>query len=705
MTYSEIKITFNQEIPIDGRVSFVIQERSAFVLTVYERWVLFRSGSNQVTASWHALDGEQSAAFFLDSFNLDYNSSGVYETERTGRQVTIKATDPFIAFSNGFAILQSLERFHPPLNVNLEHQPSLNVNLEHQPSLDVNLEHQPPLDVNFEINNFDASSLFKITDVSFSQATNPCTHIRVSVTTSKLASVVTRPVSTNTNSDNPFSFDFLREAIIHIECRSIDNQKAIRHVYLPVILSAGNLNLTVNNSPSGATVSATLSRDYGLDIQYSLDNTNWQNSNTFDSLGNDNYTLYAKDQYGCSVTKTFVVDGYKTQSPYFLISKSNSLRFSNRIIWDNCRNQKNDENTLSCESNVPLPKSETQRFQSCDIITTQFRSNYDNISVFVLKDSGDEDPLLIEQKTNNMRLSDMRDASIYILGNGKTGLYFLSGNTYNYTTGINTGKDYVLNGALPEWAIIGNYIRLLWAWLVIEDIIYDESRNAEVIVVTQNYFEGDTIIQVASIFNRFDYEVYEFSVDMADYLNQNIQIRINNNNDSVPDLVCISERINVKEKQENTVEIIYRNDTNTEVFYTTGIEHKLRLLINKINGKVEDNSETYKTDTTSLLLGAEIYELDEFIFEPLTKELMRKLVQALSHKTVFIDGVGYVKSDSIEVEGALEDSNLYVVKATMIKTNNVYSNNRTTVDTIGLSDEIIEVPNLIEGEDNEFIQA
>src|SRR5690606_19026891 len=112
-------------------------------------------------------------------------------------------------------------------------------------------------------------------------------------------------------------------------------------------------------------------------FEYSLDNTVWQSSNVFSGLVADDYTLYVRDQLGCSFSYDFSVDAIGTaRTPYFLMPKSNSIRFANRITWGDCANRKTDENALSCEANVPKPYKQLQLFQSCDIITTQFRSNY-----------------------------------------------------------------------------------------------------------------------------------------------------------------------------------------------------------------------------------------------------------------------------------------------------------------------------------------
>src|SRR5690606_39349051 len=69
-------------------------------------------------------------------------------------------------------------------------------------------------------------------------------------------------------------------------------------------------------------------------------------------------------------------------------------------------NYKNDDNTLSCESEVLEPWKHTILMQSCDIITTQFRSNYQENLVFAIKENGDEVPIVLNQMTNNIGVTD-----------------------------------------------------------------------------------------------------------------------------------------------------------------------------------------------------------------------------------------------------------------------------------------------------------
>lgn len=536
----------------------------------------------------------------------------------------------------------------------------------------------------------------EITNVEFSQAINKCGSIKVNVTTSVLATKISSPVVINNNINNPFSFDILRGQTIDLLVENANGKKASKSIVLPSLLNAADFSFQINSSPNGATVIVNSTNLTGLSIQYSLNNQNWQSSNVFGGLATGDFTLYVKDQFGCSFSKIFSVNEFGIQDPYFFISKSNSIRYAERIIWGDSSNYKTDENTLSCEVDVLLPKKETQLFQSTDLVPTQFLSNYSNIVAKVIKSDLSEVNIPINKMTNNIGIKDKRDARKYNFGSGKTGIYFISGNKYDYNTGA-VNDTYSLNGLLPEWAVIGNYIIISNAWFKIEDIFFDENKNADVIVFSQNYSGSETSIIVGSIFNRFEYEVYEFKVDMSNYVNQKISVKLINSDPYFPTRTYLSEQIWCKVKHERTLEIKYKNKSNTDIFYSTGIEFILRIPYLNIKGKPDEDSETHKTDTNVILLNADLYEADEFVFQPVTKELWRKIMIALSHGIVSIDGVGYVKNGNFNTEGPLNDTNWYVLTAIMLKSGNVYSSKSSNSPIID-DGNIVEVPGLIKTE-------
>lgn len=555
--------------------------------------------------------------------------------------------------------------------------------------------------VSVTIENETTIPAIQISSTSFSEASaNKCQYIKVNVQTSILATKVLSPLVINPNSSNPFSFDWVRGQTINVVVEDANGKQANKSILLPSVLTSDNFTITANNSPNGGSAIITTTALQGLNIEYSLNNVEWQTSNVFGSLEPGDYTLYIKDQFGCSTTKTFKVDEFNIYDPYFFISKSNSLRFANRVVWDYINTFKTDENTLSCESDVELPYQEIQDFKTEDVITTQFKSNYGTNLVKTIDSSGNELNIPIIQKSFNIGRKDMRQAIKYNLGNSKTGIYFSAGNTYDFDTGAVNGT-YVLNGGVPEWGRIGNYIQIETAWFKIDQIIYDEAKSADVLVISNIFTGVDTSIVVGSIFNREEYEVYEFAIEMNDFENNIFRVQINAYNDDFPNLVYLSEEINVKEDIDELLEIRYKNTSNTDINYSTGIENLIRVPYNKINGKEEDETETYKTDTTAMLLSADLYELDEIVLEPNTKEMWRKISRALTHEIVIINGVSYVKNASSVTEGPLGDTNLYVLTATMVKTSDVY--NSRSNDTFDYSEPIVEIPKLI-ATDSGFVE-
>lgn len=668
MTPSTIKITFSQDLPIGAELGFDVSNNGGTwgVPTSYSHifnWVNLRSSSFQVTKGTPTINpGERTAINFVEAFNLD-TGGNQYTVTRVLNEVTIKAENAFLFIEFSVNGLLSLYENHESIE--------------------------------FEINNGNDAA-FYIQSKNYEESSSiPCANVDLVVTTSELATEIITPVPIASNTNNPFTINVLRGQNLALQIKNANGDIVNELIQTPGLLNASNFNLQINNSPYGATLIISNVNSDQLELQYSLDNLVWQISNEYNGLAYGNYTLYIKDQLGCSTSKSFTVDEFGIQLAYFYISKANSIRFANRITWGDSENYKNDENTLSCEVDVELAYTEIQRFQSADIITTQFKSNYSSNIASVIKNDGVIINVPIIQKTNNIGIKAKMDARKYNIGLGKTGIYFVSGNTYNYDTNaiIDT---YSLNGLLPEWAIAGNYFSIGNTFYLIEDVFFDETKNADVIVFTNNYTGIETNIIVGSIYNRFNYEVYEFSIDMVDYIDQKFRVKLENTSQNFTTITHLSEEIWCKVKHDKVLEIRYKNTTNTDVIYSTGIEHKIRIPYIKVSGKLDESSETHKTDTDTILLNADLYEIDEFEFEPCTKELWRKIMIALSHEKVLINGVGYVKNGNFNIEGALDDSNLYPLTASMIKTGNVY--NSQSSGNLDFDSSQIEVPGIISTE-------
>ena len=667
-TFSEIEIKIEEDMVLDSTIRFTI-ETTSFV-----QEVIFTYKTNRVTQYQVEIlpptgtPGESSAISFVNAFNLDLNNSLAYEVTRVADTVTIKSKINGVNFTFPFA-------FKPPFST--------------------------VADVVFTITNAPAT-VFELTDFVISEAdTNPCDNFKVTATTSTTAiSVVNPPLGANT--DNPIIYEIPR-GYTGTSFKAISSFDTIEHFFnIPTPLSLSNFSVNYVNNPTDVTVTVIMANTFNITLEYSIDNVTFQSSNVF-ILAEGVYDIYVRDNLGCQITTNIVVSFTSVNSAFFDISKANGIRYAQVVTHGDCGNYKTDENTLSCQTDVKKPFKEIQQYQSCDIEPTQFRSNYATkyAEIIELDNNNNVVPLSIGQVTNNLGREDRRDAKIYAITPTKTGIYFTFGNLYDYTTGIDTGEDYVLNGSLPEWGQLGFRINVGAVWYIIEDIFYDESINARVLVFTSTYGGTDHVTtNVFSKYNVDNYEVYQYSIDFSAYIGQRLKVRLLNQDPTFTDLEHISEEIQVEIRHKNTLEIIYYSDRNSNnIIYSNGFRSKIRLEYFRREGRHESETEINKTDTTVHLTEAKLYELEHIEFEPVTKEMMRKLLIALVSRRLFIDGVGYRINDDIEVDPAIEDTNLYSVSVELIKTAEPLSTTNTGGFFIS---SISNIPTLLE-QDNSYI--
>jgi hypothetical protein len=91
------------------------------------------------------------------------------------------------------------------------------------------------------------------------------------------------------------------------------------------------------------------------------------------------------------------------------------------------------------------------------------------------------DYISVVKKSNNIGLKESLDAKIYAYSSTKSGVYFTSGNTYDFTTGTSNGT-HSLYGQVPQWGVVGNYIKIGSNFYFIEEIIYVVVYKIEVAV-------------------------------------------------------------------------------------------------------------------------------------------------------------------------------------------------------------------------------
>ena len=724
MSYSKITIDFNEHLENGSVLKFSIRKNDNLsfenweFINVTETWGTARNFSNTVETSI-IIDETLTATKFAEAFELDYNQANEFNVQQLGSIVEI--TTNFQGTITGGTAYRDVREFVEGdgflewEDFDIDNNDGDGFGNIGNPG-DV---YQPGglgswetvrqyLNVDFSIEN-DIEPPFYIESVRMlPYGTNPCESVIFEFKTvgeiQGFNDYGLNIIDANTARLTHLRGNYSEKRVV---IQGANGVTAEANYTPPPLLSAANITEQIAMSPTAATVTLSVSNAEGLNLTYARSEEgqvtpgDFQSSNVFNTTPG-NYRFFVRDQFGCVKNKNVSIDESGIQNPFFYISKSNSIRYANRIPFNNNDNFKTLDNTLSHEAEVPLARTEIQQFQSNDVITTQFKSNYSNISASVTS----TDPAKtwidfpeIEKKTNNIGLKDKRDARMISIASdpSKSGIYFLSGNIYDFDSGADTGLNYALNGALPSWGKTGNYIQVDNSWFVIEDVLFDEEVNADLLIISNNYTGAIKNIQCACIYNKENYEVYEFTLDMARHIDQQIRISIYNNDVNFDNLTHESEIIDVRNTQKETVEIKYSNQTNTDILFSTGIIHKIRIPINRRDSKPKATLESNETDTSTILLRSQSREVVEFTFHPVTTQLMQKLCLALIHESVQINGEFYVCEEAPEVEGALEETNLYIVKAKMIKTNNVY-NNQLSGES-GSDNSSAEIPNLIQGSD------
>jgi hypothetical protein len=438
-------------------------------------------------------------------------------------------------------------------------------------------------------------------------------------------------------------------------------------------------------------------------LQYSLDNITYQTSSIFNDIAEGSITLYVRDSYGC--IQTFLLDNSGESNtnnvgPYTYISESNSLRFVKRVDWGNCSNYKNVFNTLSFEENTRPAHKFIQKFQSCDTIKTQIKTSYQNIEVV----AGTTE-ITAEKIVANIGIEDKRDCFYYNF-QGNLAVLYNSGNLYLYGTDDVIGT-YELNGQLPEYGVIGNFIETDFGIFSIVNIRIDDFGNRS-LILNSNVIPDPTNEngQVQIIYNRESYDIWEFDTPMNDFLNQVFKVGIRfyqtEEDENWPDVFWISECISVKERWPYSKKIVWRNSKNTDIYFFSGIEMMARLDFCQVESNLSDGEvEIQKTDSQVLAIENTDYKAVSLEIQNLTTGILRKLKLAVKHDYLVIEDVPYVLADSPEINN-LKPSNFYTFVAKLLEAGDVFNTGTANTQSVITDTELI---GLLSGDDtNEYIR-
>lgn len=555
------------------------------------------------------------------------------------------------------------------------------------------------------VNNCGASTLTLVSSTP-SEATVPCSNFRMSIQTSIVCpNIFLNGIEIETsNVANPYIIDLPRDinnrlTFIDASLQTLTVPANGLSPYFVPSFSEQNINVEIETSliSGGATLTVNVILWIANPTQtftYSLNGIDYQSSNIFTGQSSGVGTMYVKDNFGCVKTKQYEITDFGTREPYLFISKANSLSFIEIETIDNYNIFPNEKNTFAFNGLEPIKYCDEVLFQTNDVTTIQFKSNYDTPNVYLRHGDGTADTLIsLSKKTANLNRFQNMDCWYYKYGEGLLGIYFTSGNTYDELDVVN--GTFILNGNLPDMAIVGTTIQINGVGIFqIVDWVYDETINKKAMLVEHTYNGLPTQSTVKAYFDLLPFEVYEFTIDWSVYGIGTYDVLIDNTDATNGTVQHLSENIIIKDLHKDTLAIRYYNNNNRDIFYKFGIEHFIRVPYIDVEGTMLQEDEVNITDLTTSLSKSSVNEGDVYYFEEVVKSQMRKLVIALSCENVFINGLGYTKNGEIELE-KVKGTNLYDISATMISTNINYNNNRQGQEGIEEGGIVFDIPAFI----------
>jgi hypothetical protein len=461
----------------------------------------------------------------------------------------------------------------------------------------------------------------------------------------------------------------------------------------------GNENVTIDVYPNAFLGAAFVVRvdylnqllrrpDLGT-LQYSLDGVNYSASNSWDGQIGGNYTAYIKDSFNCVFQKSFIVpENIDDRDVLFEISERNSLSFSKNETWNGLQGgvHKNSDNVLSFADIANTVYDERVILRDTDNIRIQFKSNYTDHNIFALdcEDGNTGYTPVVEKMSNNLDRFESLSCDLVNVdySNNRAGIYFDTGTRYDESGSVI--GEYELYGNLPDSAIIGNYYHLGigYGTREIVDLIYDSILNKRLVVFNMQVPIGSPIsITMKAYYDLLPFEIYEFNLNIGSPIlkpqENSFKVRIQCLHNAYTELNYYSEYINVIKSTDEYelnkyVAIDYYGTNNRKVFYNYGIKHFMRAEILNINSIIEDSNEIVKGDLNTYVSESVLNKGIAIKFADVTYRVMMKLSLALSSENLFINGLGFVKKESLEVE-PIANTNLYSIGCQLLSTNKNFS--------------------------------
>lgn len=434
-------------------------------------------------------------------------------------------------------------------------------------------------------------------------------------------------------------------------------------------LTTQKISLLITPTVTGGTIVVNQSGLDDLTLEYSIDNINWQSSNTFTGQPDGSGTMYVRDSYNCSVSLPYTINAIGLSEPYAYVSEANTIGFKISEEEDNINVFKNYYNNFDINDFNINNYCDKILIQKSDTFKIQIKSNFSNIDFKIRSEDGSTISYIPEKLTSNLGRRTEIDGTIYTHQSGRLGMYFESGNVYDENGNVSGTHD--LSGNLPDFAVVGNnvYIEDIGGYSIY-DVIFDRQIQKRAILIDYQYSTVNLTKKIECIYNALDYEVYEQQLDWSSFEEGLYDCVLTFSDDNYDDITMVSETIDLAEIHEDVLTIFFYNDqsNNKDIFYYYDMVNLIRVPLLEFFGNIKDSSNLNLSDNSAYLTSSTLNMLDEFTFGDFSRTICRKLCIALSCENVFINGIGYSKDGGLSVS-KIENTNVYSVEAKMIDNN------------------------------------
>lgn len=582
-----------------------------------------RTGLRQVAIS----DRVTTAENFLSAFNTDENYLNQFTTDITFELTTVD--DGFGNQIPGEAIATVILE-HPDNN-------KFNSYLNGTTFISVNLTTTV---------QEDASTLNLVLGAS---ATDICGKFNLNIQSNVTGGRVTVELPTGNKildvptSSLPYDLDWPRPAVATSGAVNLFSNTTsttpVKTVFFtaPAVLVVSSVD--VQGTPFGAAIQI---QSNGTNLQYSLDNVDFQGSKEYTGIPSGDYTAYVKDAYGCVKSLAFTVTVEDTQGltvpPLIKFPIHNSIRFSDR-------DGDTFLNFLATETPSFLNiKNYFQNYLLGDVVRLQFKSSYTTNRVFAY-DCDTETEIAVVKKSDNISRSNIYQGN-YANYDNRLAVYFTSGNVYNADNSVKSTHE--LNGLLPDWYEEGTYINIEGVGpTVIDRIIFDEDTEIRYAVTLKSGLGTVLDKKITSIHTAHPYEVYEFELN---FLTQGKYIFKLDYGAGI----MLSEPVKVhSELPDKYLKVEWFSDYNNDILYGTGIRQFRRLEWAKYFTYLDKHEkEAFYADTTLGLVNSKSHSTYEIVFMPMPMEMARGLSFGFNSagSRVIVNGAVFVCDGAFKAE-------------------------------------------------------